>query len=305
MEWQNGKASQRTVGDHYCEQNLLVYSNLAGLGSASSPIEFELTRNQHMKDPHVCPTLTARFKDPTEGLIGEAWRILLAATDGKQLLPGHVQEYCRSHVARWEGGDSNEVDSDTPLLATREVLTRPSGQRAMSSTALVEASVRDSAQSSPALPLGSGCDERGTAVEDVHDGLGAAAESDPTPNVSPRDKKLKESAAAKGSAAAVQQKREEEKIVGKAKAEWDTMSEERLLPTSRVTKCMQCVKYMSSAIQQRHGSNCYGVLCQQKNKLKPRRPGKRRSSCQALPAMRRKVRRKCLPQKRMRKSAKQ
>ena len=72
VEWQKGKASQRTVGDHYCEQNLLVYSNLAGLGSASSPIEFELTRNQHMKDPHVCPTLTARFKDPTEGLIGEA-----------------------------------------------------------------------------------------------------------------------------------------------------------------------------------------------------------------------------------------
>ena len=25
VEWQNGKASQRTVGDHYCEQNLLVY----------------------------------------------------------------------------------------------------------------------------------------------------------------------------------------------------------------------------------------------------------------------------------------
>ena len=100
------------------------------------------------------------------GLIGEAWRILLAATDGKQLLPGHVQEYCRSHVARWEGGDSNELDSDTPLLATREVLTRPSGQRAMSSTALVEASVRDSAQSSPALPLGSGRAERGIAGQD-------------------------------------------------------------------------------------------------------------------------------------------
>ena len=66
------------------------------------------------------------------GLIGEAWRILLAATDGKQLLPGHVQEYCRRHVAHWEGEDSNGPVSDTLLLATREVLIRPSGQRAMS-----------------------------------------------------------------------------------------------------------------------------------------------------------------------------
>ena len=172
MEWQTAKTSQGNVGDHYCIQNLLVHSNIGGPGSASAPIEYELTRNQHMKDPHVCPTLTARFKDPTEGLIEEAWRILLAATDGKQLLPGHVQEYCRSHVARWEGGDSNELDSDTPLLATREVLTRPSGQRAMSSPALGEASVRDSAQSSPALPLGSGRAERGTAGQDCYDVLG-------------------------------------------------------------------------------------------------------------------------------------
>ena len=178
MGWQNGKASQGTGGDHYCEQNLLVYSNIAGPGSASSPIEFELTRNQHMKDPHVCPTLTARFKDPTEGLIGEAWRILLAATDGKQLLPGHVQGYCRRHVARWEGEDSNAPVSDTPLLATREVLTRPSGQRAMSSPAPGEVSAPDSAQSSPALPLGSGRAERGTAAQDLHDVLGAAVEPD-------------------------------------------------------------------------------------------------------------------------------
>ena len=126
VEWQNGKASQRTVGDHYCEQNLLVYSNLAGLGSASSPIEFELTRNQHMKDPHVCPTLTARFKDPPEGLIGEAWRILLAATDGKQLLPGHVLDYWKRHVRRWE---IDEPVLDTTLLVTQKVLTRPNFQQ--------------------------------------------------------------------------------------------------------------------------------------------------------------------------------
>ena len=59
------------------------------------------------------PTLTAMFKDPPDGMVGEAWRILLAVTDGKQLLPAHVQEYCRKHVARWEGKDSNAPVSDS------------------------------------------------------------------------------------------------------------------------------------------------------------------------------------------------
>ena len=55
-------------------------------------MEFELTRHQHTDDPKVVPTLTAMFKEPPDGMIGEAWRILLAGTEGKQLLPGHVQQ---------------------------------------------------------------------------------------------------------------------------------------------------------------------------------------------------------------------
>ena len=85
VEWQAAKASQGWLGENYCEQNLSVYSSFAGPGSASSPIEFLLTRNQHFKNRNCQPTLTARFKDPPEGLIGEAWRILLEATDSKQL----------------------------------------------------------------------------------------------------------------------------------------------------------------------------------------------------------------------------
>ena len=126
VEWQTTKASQGNVGDHYSEQSLLADTSIAGPGSASPRIEFELTRNQHMKDPHVCPTLTARFKDPLDGLIGEAWRILLAATDGKQLLPGHVQAYYMRHVTRWE--------SDAPVH-----------DRAQSSHAADDAPVFDSA----------------------------------------------------------------------------------------------------------------------------------------------------------------
>ena len=40
VEWQNGKASQGKIGDHYCEQIGIVHSNIAGPGSVSSPIEF-------------------------------------------------------------------------------------------------------------------------------------------------------------------------------------------------------------------------------------------------------------------------
>ena len=98
VEWQTSKTSQGNVGDHYCEQNLLVFSKMVGRSFACQPIEFELTRHQHTKDRTFTPTLTAMFKDPPDGMVGEAWRILLAVTDGKQLLPAHVQELSLIHI---------------------------------------------------------------------------------------------------------------------------------------------------------------------------------------------------------------
>ena len=47
MEGQTTKTSQRHVGDHYCQQNLLVYSS-TGPGSASPPIEFLLMSQLHV-----------------------------------------------------------------------------------------------------------------------------------------------------------------------------------------------------------------------------------------------------------------
>ena len=129
VEWQAAKASQGNVGNHYCEHNLLVYSNIVGPGFASPPIEFELTLNGQ-------PTMTAMFKDPPEGLIGEAWRILLEATDGFQLLPGLVRDYRRRHVTRWE--------------SPRRWVTRHVQTACQFSPAPSDASVPDSAQSLPA-----------------------------------------------------------------------------------------------------------------------------------------------------------
>ena len=56
------------------------------------------------------------FKDPPEGLHGEAWRILLAVTEGKQLLPAHVQQYWKKHLAQWEGrGSVSDRDPPVPV----------------------------------------------------------------------------------------------------------------------------------------------------------------------------------------------
>ena len=55
VEWQTSKTSQGNVGDHYCEQNLLVFSKMVGRSFACQPIEFELTRHQHTKDKKLSP----------------------------------------------------------------------------------------------------------------------------------------------------------------------------------------------------------------------------------------------------------
>ena len=93
-----------------------MYSS-TGPSSVSSPVEFELTRNQHMADTRATSTVTAMFKDPPEGLIGEAWRILLAATNDKLLLPEHVQQYWKKHVAKW-GSEERVSDSSPGAPAT-------------------------------------------------------------------------------------------------------------------------------------------------------------------------------------------
>ena len=82
--------------------NLLVYSS-AGPASDSPPIEFELTRHQHFPARRATATVTIMFKDPPEGLLGEAWRILLAVTEGKQLLPAHALQYGKKYLAHVGG----------------------------------------------------------------------------------------------------------------------------------------------------------------------------------------------------------
>ena len=72
-----------------------------GSNSANRPLEFQLTKQDHRTRSN---TITACFKEPPRHLVPEAWRILCEATDGKQLLPSHVQEYRAKILEKWEQG---------------------------------------------------------------------------------------------------------------------------------------------------------------------------------------------------------
>ena len=83
-------------GDHYQEYNFLVYSRFF----PDTGMEFELSRNNHYKSKGWPYTVSALFK--TQGDRAkqmEAWRILRASVQGKELLPDlvdHTDENLRS-----------------------------------------------------------------------------------------------------------------------------------------------------------------------------------------------------------------
>ena len=98
--WQTSKKDQGNDSkSHYLDRNMLVTSSLAP-GSASNPFEFELTRNDHMKDPNLPFTVTACFKEPSPDLLPEAWRILTEVITGKELWPSHVVKYRRQVLTK-------------------------------------------------------------------------------------------------------------------------------------------------------------------------------------------------------------
>ena len=93
VEWNSSKTSQGNPSkNHHMERNILVTSS-RGPGSASHPLEFELTRNQHMKDKRLPFTVTACFKEPSPDLVPEAWRILAEVVKGRELFPAHIARY--------------------------------------------------------------------------------------------------------------------------------------------------------------------------------------------------------------------
>ena len=95
VEFNSSKTSQNNIGKHYMEHNVFVTSEKMGPDSVRHPMEFELTRSNHMENLEVPFTLTAMFKKPSPDLAPEAWRILRAVTAGHELFPDHVEKYQR------------------------------------------------------------------------------------------------------------------------------------------------------------------------------------------------------------------
>ena len=89
VSWNSSKTSQNNRGNHWMERNILVYVK----GFPKTPIEFELSRNEHMKEmPGRAFTVTALFKEPPRRLHEDAWRILMYVVSGKELMPVLAQK---------------------------------------------------------------------------------------------------------------------------------------------------------------------------------------------------------------------
>ena len=56
VEWKSSKMSQNNAGNHHMERNINVYVQ----GFPNAPLEFELTRNKHMKAGANCPSRLPR-----------------------------------------------------------------------------------------------------------------------------------------------------------------------------------------------------------------------------------------------------
>ena len=97
VRWANRKSDVGKVGNHFMESSVLVFVQAV----PSTPLVFELTRNNHMKEGDgKAFTVTACFVQPPKHLVAHAWRILLDVCRGKELLPSHVRPYACRAVAR-------------------------------------------------------------------------------------------------------------------------------------------------------------------------------------------------------------
>ena len=94
------------------EQNIKLWVS----DSAQTPLEFELTRDPHMRPAPGRPyTVSACFRDPPRHLHGDAWRILLHAVKGRGLLPAHVRGYAKCQLDKWGSTPLGEDEDEASL----------------------------------------------------------------------------------------------------------------------------------------------------------------------------------------------
>ena len=105
------KEEQGNDGNHYQKHNFYVYSS----AYPSLGWEFELSLNQHSKDPRLPFTVTALFKN-----VGNrarqlaAWRILCASVAGRELLPKYSEDF-ETHLRQLAAEESFSAAQETAV----------------------------------------------------------------------------------------------------------------------------------------------------------------------------------------------
>ena len=117
LEW----SGTSQYGDRYSGRSILVYTDSVPPGSARVPLEFQVTRKDHMTHARLPFTVTILFKDPPVQLVPVAWCILRAVTRGKELLP--------LRGAAWEERFLRAFDQGPCQALPARSLTRPSQLR--------------------------------------------------------------------------------------------------------------------------------------------------------------------------------
>ena len=82
------KTEQNNPGDHYQAHNFMVNSQVF----PGKDMEFELSTHNHFKDKSRPKTVSAMFKETSDEMFLEAYRILVEVCKGKELVPDWVAQ---------------------------------------------------------------------------------------------------------------------------------------------------------------------------------------------------------------------
>ena len=116
------KTQQNNVGKHYQEHNFMVNSHV----HPGKDMEFELSTHNQLNDGTRPKTVTALFKQTSQVVFLEAYRILVEACKGKELLPDMIvnqhqearERYrdCSVELSGADGSQALPAPIDEPVI---------------------------------------------------------------------------------------------------------------------------------------------------------------------------------------------
>jgi len=130
------KTEQNNPGDHYQAHNFMVNSQVF----PGKDMEFQMSTHNHLRDKSRPKTVTALFKQTSEEMFLEAYRILVEVCKGKELLPdlvAHQHQVARDRYrdcsVELSGADESQAlpaSLDEPVIINDAVETKQQGTNA-------------------------------------------------------------------------------------------------------------------------------------------------------------------------------